>query len=51
PALHAWRLAFHHPIDDRALAFEAPLPPDLRDLWRTTTGRSLDEDVRGDHPR
>lgn len=27
--LHAWRLAFRHPIDGRDLAFEAPLAPDL----------------------
>jgi 23S rRNA pseudouridine1911/1915/1917 synthase len=28
-ALHAWRLAFRHPDDDRELRFEAPLPADL----------------------
>jgi 23S rRNA pseudouridine1911/1915/1917 synthase len=27
-ALHAWRLAFKHPVTGEALAFEAPLPPD-----------------------
>lgn len=31
-ALHAHRLEFAHPRDDRPLAFEAPLPADLRDL-------------------
>ena len=31
-ALHAHRLAFRHPSDDRALRFEAPLPPDMLDL-------------------
>jgi 23S rRNA pseudouridine1911/1915/1917 synthase len=31
-ALHACRLAFRHPIDNRRLEFEAPLPPDLADL-------------------
>jgi 23S rRNA pseudouridine1911/1915/1917 synthase len=31
-ALHAFRLEFEHPADGRALAFEAPLPPDLVDL-------------------
>ena len=31
-ALHASRLAFRHPSDDRELQFEAPLPGDLRDL-------------------
>jgi 23S rRNA-/tRNA-specific pseudouridylate synthase len=27
--LHAWRLAFRHPVDGRELAFEAPLAADL----------------------
>ena len=27
--LHAWRLAFRHPLDGRELSFEAPLAPDL----------------------
>ena len=27
--LHAWRLAFRHPIDGRELSFEAPLPEEL----------------------
>jgi 23S rRNA pseudouridine1911/1915/1917 synthase len=31
-ALHAFRLAFSHPVTGEALAFEAPLPPDFRDL-------------------
>jgi 23S rRNA pseudouridine1911/1915/1917 synthase len=31
-ALHAWRLGFRHPDDDRELRFEAPLPPDMADL-------------------
>jgi 23S rRNA pseudouridine1911/1915/1917 synthase len=31
-ALHAQRLAFRHPIDDRELQFEAPVPPDLVQL-------------------
>jgi 23S rRNA pseudouridine1911/1915/1917 synthase len=33
PALHAWRLAFRHPADDRPLSFEAPVPQDFRELW------------------
>ena len=33
PALHAWRLSFQHPSDGRRLAFEAPVPADLRSLW------------------
>jgi 23S rRNA pseudouridine1911/1915/1917 synthase len=31
-ALHAYRLTFAHPIDGRALRFEAPLPRDLAEL-------------------
>ena len=31
-ALHAWRLALGHPVDDRRLEFEAPLPPDFEEL-------------------
>ena len=31
-ALHAYRLAFAHPIDGRRLTFEAPLPKDLAEL-------------------
>jgi 23S rRNA pseudouridine1911/1915/1917 synthase len=38
PALHAWRLALTHPIDSRRLAFEAPVPDDLRELWEGATG-------------
>jgi 23S rRNA pseudouridine1911/1915/1917 synthase len=31
-ALHAFRLAFRHPVDGRVLRLEAPLPGDLSDL-------------------
>jgi 23S rRNA pseudouridine1911/1915/1917 synthase len=31
-ALHAWRLAFAHPVDGRPLQFEAPLPADMTAL-------------------
>jgi 23S rRNA pseudouridine1911/1915/1917 synthase len=31
-ALHAYRLAFRHPVDGRALQFEASIPPDLAGL-------------------
>jgi len=41
PALHAWRLSFRHPTDDRPLAFEAPVPEDLRTLWERVTGRAI----------
>lgn len=33
-ALHAWRLAFDHPVDGRRCEFEAPLPPDFDALLR-----------------
>jgi 23S rRNA pseudouridine1911/1915/1917 synthase len=31
-ALHAFRLAFAHPRDGRAMRFEAPLPDDMKSL-------------------
>lgn len=34
-ALHATRLAFHHPVDARPLVFEAALPPDMAHAWAT----------------
>jgi 23S rRNA pseudouridine1911/1915/1917 synthase len=39
PALHAWRIAFRHPVTGEALAFEAPAPEDLRRLWERVVGR------------
>jgi 23S rRNA pseudouridine1911/1915/1917 synthase len=38
PALHAWRLAFPHPTTAEPLAFEAPVPADLRALWAEVAG-------------
>ncbi|HEX2163810.1 MAG TPA: RluA family pseudouridine synthase, partial [Thermoanaerobaculia bacterium] len=38
PALHAWRLAFPHPATGEEVAFTAPVPEDLRELWRTVGG-------------
>jgi 23S rRNA pseudouridine1911/1915/1917 synthase len=32
PFLHAHRLAFHHPADQRRMEFESPLPPDLQSI-------------------
>lgn len=29
--LHAWRLCIRHPVDDRQLQLQAPLPPELAD--------------------
>ena len=31
-ALHAWRLAFRHPVDGRTVRVEAPVPRDLTSL-------------------
>ncbi len=39
-ALHARRLAFRHPIDDRLLTFEAAPPPDFADLLARLRRRS-----------
>ena len=33
-ALHAGRLGFRHPLDERWIEFEAPFPPDLAALWK-----------------
>ena len=39
-ALHAWRLGFDHPVDDRPLLLEAPPPPDFQDLLSRLRRRS-----------
>jgi 23S rRNA pseudouridine1911/1915/1917 synthase len=42
-ALHAFRLSFIHPIEERRVTFEAPPPPKLLhaiDLLRTHCGRT-----------
>jgi 23S rRNA pseudouridine1911/1915/1917 synthase len=39
-ALHAWRLAFAHPMTKQPIAIEAPLPPDFDALLRATGLRS-----------
>lgn len=31
-ALHAWRLSFRHPAENRVMEFEAPLPTDMKKL-------------------
>jgi 23S rRNA pseudouridine1911/1915/1917 synthase len=41
PALHAWRLGFRHPASGEAVAYEAPPPMDLDELWRALSGRSI----------
>ena len=43
PALHAWRLQFTHPVSQQPMRFEAPIPADLKSLWKATTGRELPE--------
>jgi len=40
PALHAWRLAFEHPTEGHRVAFEAPVPADLLELWEGVAGSS-----------
>ncbi len=39
-ALHAYRLAFAHPVDGRPMQFEAPLPPDMTELIARLRRRS-----------
>jgi 23S rRNA pseudouridine1911/1915/1917 synthase len=39
PALHAWRIAFDHPITRRRIELEAPLPADLERLLSDLRGR------------
>ena len=41
PALHAWRLRIEHPRSGAPLAFEAPVPGDLEQLWRDLGGGGL----------
>jgi 23S rRNA pseudouridine1911/1915/1917 synthase len=41
PALHAWRLAFRHPVTGEPVAFEAAVPADLRELWEGVTGAAF----------
>jgi 23S rRNA pseudouridine1911/1915/1917 synthase len=49
PALHAWRIALPHPAHGRRVAFAAPVPDDLRELWRDATGASFpDVEPRND---
>jgi 23S rRNA pseudouridine1911/1915/1917 synthase len=37
-ALHAARLAFAHPLNGRALSFEAAAPDDFARAWRSVVG-------------
>jgi 23S rRNA pseudouridine1911/1915/1917 synthase len=38
-ALHAWRLSFRHPVEDKMMKFEAPLPEDMTKLIATLRRR------------
>jgi 23S rRNA pseudouridine1911/1915/1917 synthase len=40
-ALHAWRLSFRHPAENRNITFEAPIPDDLRKLLAQLRGGSV----------
>jgi 23S rRNA pseudouridine1911/1915/1917 synthase len=44
PFLHAYRLAFTHPRDSRAMEFTAPLPPDLLAVLEALPGWPPDAD-------
>lgn len=37
--LHAWRLSFRHPVEDKVMRFEAPLPEDIKKLIARLRGR------------
>jgi 23S rRNA pseudouridine1911/1915/1917 synthase len=39
--LHAWRLAFRHPVLGREIRIEAPIPGDFFDIARAIFGRDL----------
>lgn len=42
-ALHAWRLSFRHPVEDKVMKFEAPVPPDMDRLIKTLRKISVDD--------
>ncbi len=46
-ALHAWKIAFRHPITGEELAFEAPLPADLVELVGRARAPRSGEDRSG----
>jgi 23S rRNA pseudouridine1911/1915/1917 synthase len=49
-ALHAGRLTVRHPVTGRALTFEAPLPPDMKELIAALRAGSDDGPPKGGHP-
>jgi len=34
-ALHAWKLSFNHPITNKTLKLEAPVPEDMKTFWES----------------
>ena len=34
--LHAWRIEFVHPVNNRSVFFEAPIPEDMQNLIKST---------------
>lgn len=34
-ALHAWKLSFNHPITNKTLKLEAPMPEDMKTFWES----------------
>ncbi len=34
-ALHAWKLSFNHPITNKTLKLEAPVPKDMKTFWES----------------
>ena len=50
-ALHAYRLAFEHPVDGREMRFEAPLPDDFRRVARASSSMIMWEAADGPQSR
>jgi 23S rRNA pseudouridine1911/1915/1917 synthase len=47
PFLHAARIAFTHPTEDRRMEFSSPLPGDLQSVLDDIRGRQAPDDVDG----
>jgi 23S rRNA pseudouridine1911/1915/1917 synthase len=48
-ALHAWRLAFVHPVSKQYLQFEAPMPDDINQLLATCGGEAASHRADSGH--
>jgi 23S rRNA pseudouridine1911/1915/1917 synthase len=46
PFLHAWRIAFEHPITGRSIELEEPLPPELEAVLASTGEREQGADLQ-----